>query len=207
MTEKPETPTIDSILFIDAAVEDYSSLLADIAASTRVVMLDPREDGVLQMASVLGDYRHLDSLHIISHGAAGRLQLGNAQLSGDNLASYRDALAIIGNALHETGDLLLYGCNLAAGAAGQAFIGQLAELTRADVAASDDLTGNSRLGGDWQLEVQAGHIDSASLAAPHYSGSLGLTVTDNPPGYGWGKSSGEFGNGYAFAALRADGSV
>ena len=36
-------------------------------------------------------------------------------LNAGNLVDYGDALATIGNALTETGDILLYGCNVAQG--------------------------------------------------------------------------------------------
>ena len=37
----------------------------------------------------------------------------------------------------------------------------MSELTGADVAASNDLTGNQALGGDWDLEIVTGQIESA----------------------------------------------
>ena len=43
---------------------------------------------------------------------------------------------------------------------GEQFVNQLALLTNADVAASDDLTGHVKLGGDWDLEYQTGNIES-----------------------------------------------
>ncbi|MEG3894105.1 MULTISPECIES: DUF4347 domain-containing protein [unclassified Microcoleus] len=45
-------------------------------------------------------------------------------------------------------DILLYGCEVAQGDKGNNFISKLSELTGADVAASEDLTGNAKLGGD-----------------------------------------------------------
>ena len=43
---------------------------------------------------------------------------------------------------------------------GQAFIGRLAELTGADVAASRDATGSAALGGNWNLEATTGAIET-----------------------------------------------
>ncbi|MEC4852562.1 MAG: DUF4347 domain-containing protein, partial [Jaaginema sp. PMC 1079.18] len=53
-----------------------------------------------------------------------------------------------------------YGCNLAADESGFALMTALNQLTGADIAASNDLTGSSVLGGDWDLEVVAGSIES-----------------------------------------------
>ena len=40
------------------------------------------------------------------------------------------------------------------------FVETLAQLTQADIAASNDLTGNKDNGGDWQLEINLGEIES-----------------------------------------------
>jgi hypothetical protein len=52
---------------------------------------------------------------------------------------------------------------VAEGEAGQAFVERLAQLTGADVAASDDRTGSAALGGDWQLETRTGGIEALAL--------------------------------------------
>ena len=56
--------------------------------------------------------------------------------------------------------IIFFHCNVGQGTEGTAFVQQLAELTGADIAASDDLTGQ---GGDWQFEVTVGEIDTASM--------------------------------------------
>ena len=56
---------------------------------------------------------------------------------------------------------MLYGCNVGTGAIGQQFVESLAQLTGADVAASDDVTGGVVAGGDWALESTTGPIESA----------------------------------------------
>lgn len=68
---------------------------------------------------------------------------------------------------------MLYGCDVALDFVGQSFVSQLAAFTGADVAASDDATGNLVAGGDWELEYNTGQVDAAALASPDYSDSLG----------------------------------
>ena len=46
------------------------------------------------------------------------------------------------------------------------FLDRLSELTGADIAASANLTGNATLGGDWELEVQTGRIDTPNHLTP-----------------------------------------
>ena len=58
-------------------------------------------------------------------------------------------LAIIKSAMSESGDILVYGCDVSAGNKGQVFVAALAQATGADVAASIDDTGSAARGGNW----------------------------------------------------------
>ncbi|MFC3176465.1 Ig-like domain-containing protein, partial [Undibacterium amnicola] len=150
----------NSIVFIDSRLPDFEQLLAAVPVGTTVVILDKTQDGLQQIAAALKDYQNLDSISIISHGADGLLLLGNAALHESNLANYQSELDVINNALNASGDLLLYGCNVAAGIKGQNFIQALALATNADIAASTNDTGTAERGGDWILEISTGSIDS-----------------------------------------------
>jgi Ca2+-binding RTX toxin-like protein len=147
------------IIFIDATVEDYQSLIAGIKPDTKVVILDRTKDGVSQITKTLqgGKYK---TVHIVSHGSEGSLQLGSNQLNSGNLNTYKSQLQQWANFLTEDADILFYGCDVAAGETGAGFVQQLSQLTGADVAASDNLTGSTALGGDWDLEVATGMIES-----------------------------------------------
>jgi glucose/arabinose dehydrogenase len=159
-----------SIVFVDSTVEDIDRLTAGIQAT--VVRLDSTKDGVEEITAVLAQYRGLSSVQIISHGSAGDLQLGNTHLNQGSLNQYADRLQQWGQSLSSDGDLLFYGCNVAA-ASGKEFIQQVSQLTGADVQASDDLTG---MGGDWDLEVAIGSIEAKQAigaeAKATYEGTL-----------------------------------
>jgi hypothetical protein len=75
--------------------------------------------------------------------------------------AYSDELSAIGRALAEDADILVYGCHFGQGAGGKLASRLLAALSGADIAASDDLTGARVLGGDWELEVHTGPIETA----------------------------------------------
>ena len=69
------------------------------------------------------------------------------------------------------------------------FLQRLSELTGADIAASANPTGNAALGGDWELEVQTGHIETPipfnANTLKTYSGVLGFALkVDFPTGNG-----------------------
>jgi VCBS repeat-containing protein len=161
-------------VFIDSRVNDQDSLISQFAPGTEFTVLDASRDGIEQMVSALAGQGGYDSIQIISHGAIGSLTIGSTVLDSSTLGSYVAQLAQIGSALTETGDLLLYGCNVAAGDQGRQFIDTLSQMTGADVAASDDATGGTAAGGDWALEVSTGAVDQAAvLSAAGYGVLLG----------------------------------
>jgi hypothetical protein len=170
---------MSSFVFIDSQVPDIESLISGLDPDAQVVLLDSAQDGVTQIVTVLASVTSLDSIHIVSHGSGGALYIGDTILTEDNLADYQAELSQIGASLSENGDLLLYGCNVAAGSAGQSFVDELAQYTSADVAASTDLTGSSSEGGDWVLEKQIGEVEAASISVAGFTSTLGFQQ-DNP---------------------------
>jgi hypothetical protein len=170
------------IVFVDAGVADRDALIADLLRGgereIRVVVLEADRDGVAQISEALAGLRDLDAVHVVSHGDDGSLRLGATVLDGDSLGRYADAIRGWGYSLDAQADLLFYGCNLAAGDDGRALVGEIAALTGADVAASEDLTGSAALGGDWQLEHHVGAVDTQSVfsvaAPPAWESTLAI---------------------------------
>uniref|UniRef100_UPI0005544070 DUF4347 domain-containing protein n=1 Tax=Dolichospermum circinale TaxID=109265 RepID=UPI0005544070 len=116
---------------------------------------------IQQITQNLSGLTNIDSVQIISQGAEGSLSLGSIVLNSANLSNYTSQLQQWGQSLTVTGDILLYGSNVAQGSAGKTFVQQISQLTGADVAASDDLTGNTASGGDWVLEYTTGLIEAS----------------------------------------------
>ena len=166
------------LIFIDAGVENSEQLLAGILeekpdSNLEIRFLDASQDGVSQITDTLSSAKgKYDAIHIISHGDEGEIQLGNSWLDEDSLAANANAIASWSDALTDDADLLFYGCNLAGNEAGESFIESMAALTGADVAASEDLTGAAELGGDWDLELNVGTIETQAFAATAFSGVL-----------------------------------
>ena len=175
-----------TLVFVAANLPDSEQLLTNISADTEVHYLDPNADGVTQIAEVLNGRSGIAAVHLLTHGSEGQLNLGTTILNSENSDGYAAELATIGAALKENGDFLIYGCNAAHGSAGLSFIQQLGKLLGKDVAASDDLTGTSALGGDWQLEVTTGIIEAATLSPTNYQYLLdtinGTSGNDNLDG-------------------------
>ena len=179
------------LIIVDPGVENSDALLAEIlennsGSAFEVRMLDADSDGVDQITDLLAQSNgKYDAIHVISHGEQGQVNLGNAQLTSENVSGYADQLASWSSALTEDADILFYGCDLAGSAEGQDFIHSISAITGADVAASDDLTGSAEEGGDWDLEFTVGNLEAAVFSAQGWQGVLATaapTVTlDVPP--------------------------
>jgi large repetitive protein len=170
------------VVFIDPGVANAAALIAAVPANATIVMLNAGTDGVQQISDFLAHntgtvgaidiISNIASVDVLSHGDAGEVTLGSTVLNASTIDTYRAQLADIGSHLAAGADILLYGCDVAAGTTGQQFIQELANATGADVAASTDLTGNAAAGGDWVLEASTGTIQTVAISAAAYTGVL-----------------------------------
>lgn len=163
------------VALVDTSVKDYQDLARGIGAGIGIVEFDGSKDGLAQIAQWAATARGYDAIHILSHGSAGVVNLGTARLTQASLASgvTQSQLAQLGRALKAGGDLLLYGCEVAAGE-GADLLSGVAKATGANIGASSDLTGAARLGGNWTLETQVGSVRTSALAPSQYDGVLDM---------------------------------
>jgi len=157
-TPKQPPSRTSSLIFVDAGVQDAGELISTRSANTEVVYLSTTEDAIDQITRTLLKYDGISTVHIFSHGDSGRLNFSNGWLAADNISHYTAEIKSWSQALSTDADILLYGCDVAGGVAGAAFIRELGMLTHADIAASTNKTGK---GGDWILEAQTGSIEAA----------------------------------------------
>ncbi|MDB9511191.1 DUF4347 domain-containing protein [Kamptonema animale CS-326] len=169
------------IIFVDDSVKDYQSLISGINGA-EIAILNDKSSGIEQITAALANKKDIEALHILSHGSPGNLQIGAEGLNGNNIENFSTQLKQWGKALTEKGEILLYGCDVAAGETGLQFIQNLYQLTGADIAASNNKTGNKALGGDWELEVKIGNIETQPLKVPNYSYTLAPTGTADNKG-------------------------
>ena len=165
-----QTPLLQSasrsVIFIDANVSSIESLQDGIEEGADMILLNSYEDAILQITRDLANRRGIESIHVVSHGESGRLMLGNQVVSSETLSANEKLIQSWRLSLTPDADILLYGCDTGAGANGIQFAEQLAKLTGADVAASTNKTGQSTLGGDWDLELNVGTIESQLVFDP-----------------------------------------
>ena len=158
-----------NVVFIDSAVSDYETIINSFKENTEFYLINSNEDGFKRISEILNDRKDIDGLHIIGHGSAGEILFGNAFLNNDTITNYQSTLASIGQSLTTSGDILFYGCNVASTDQGEILIKKISEITKADIAASDDITGK---GGDWDLEKKYGIIETENIKVLGYEDDL-----------------------------------
>lgn len=177
MDHLPPTFTSDTVVFVDDSIPDIDYLIAALPVNVEWTLLNAHENGFAQMAAYLRGRTGLDSVQLISHGSPGAVIAGSSVLNLDTIDCHRVHLEVIGAALDEKGDLLLYGCRVAQGDAGEKLVRQIAAITHANVAASKSPTGAAALGGDWMLEYGVGAITTKPLALSAYADVLAVTCS------------------------------
>ena len=143
------------IVFVDPAVADCDTILGDLRPGVEPIRLDAIRPVARQIASALARRRDLDAIHVIAHGAPGRVCFASGDWSAVTLADNSGDLAAIGRALAGSGDLRLWSCRTAAGTAGTGFVAGLRQASGADTAAATGFVGAAALGGAWDLAARA----------------------------------------------------
>ncbi|UCF08691.1 MAG: DUF4347 domain-containing protein, partial [Thermoplasmata archaeon] len=176
------------LMFIDNSVPDYLMLIeglssreymsiGDYFSQIEVVILDAERDGIGQITGELAGRTDIAGIHIVSHGSPGTVHIAETILDSDSLHDYEEQLRSWDSALMDGADILLYGCEVARGSEGRQLVKDMSELTGADVAASIDPTGCGCMGGDWELEMKTGTIETelpfSSSAIEGYKHLLG----------------------------------
>ena len=170
---------VSELVVIDAAVPDKHILYRGIKPGVEVVELDANTAGLTQLTKLLARYKNLSAVHIVSHADEGVLLLGSSRITAEDIQQEMETLSALTGAVRDGGDLLFYGCNLAADQSGEALLDIIRDSTGLDVAASDDRTGNAALAGDWDLEIERGKIETelafSQKALINFSGILAPT--------------------------------
>jgi VCBS repeat-containing protein len=158
------TANADSeVVFFDSTLDNLADLLASLDRGDdrhlEIIALDER--GIAGIGPTLASLGPVNAVHLVTHGDAGGLWIGPDRISSENLGAYQSQLLQWRDSLTDTADLLIYACDVAGSEAGRQLLAALAEVTQADVAASDDLTGCASRGGDWDLEWNWGTIETS----------------------------------------------
>jgi VCBS repeat-containing protein len=167
------------IYFVDATLAERDVLIAALPTHAEVVLLQADQDGVAQIAAALQGRSGIDAIHILTHANQGVVEIGNSTLDSASIeGKYSVELAEIGAHLAANADVLIYGCDFAAGSNGAQAVMALAHALNADIAASTDTTG---IDGNWTLESHTGSIETSAVHAEAWQHDLlaSIAVNDN----------------------------
>src|SRR5271155_568338 len=187
MAHTREIP-VREIVFVDPGVSDIETLLGNLRPEVEAILLDRLRPATHQIAAALAGQRDLAAIHIVAHGAPGRVNFAAGDWSAETSEEEAEDLAAIGQALATSGDLRLWSCQTAAGPPGAAFVAGLAQATGAATAAASGLVGAAAHGGRWELTAAAQPPLTGAVIA-EYAAVL-AAVTWKNPGTGGNWSSG-----------------
>ena len=166
---------ISELVFIDSSVKDYQGIIDGLQKNVEIYIIDSETDGIQRISSVLENRRSIDAIHIISHGSRGQVQLGSATINNSNIAEYQEDLKNWQTALSKSADILIYGCNVGQN---ETFLENISNLTGADIAASNDVTGNEKSNGDWILENTIGDINTKIIISQEIQNTYQYTLDE-----------------------------
>ncbi|MGJ8596651.1 Ig-like domain-containing protein, partial [Sulfitobacter sp.] len=169
----------NELFVIDSRVENADAIISSIAPDALILRLDTSEGGFAQIEAFTQDNPELSAIHIFGHGGPGFLLLGDGLVTAQTmLDSQADSLKNLGDALGDDADILIYGCNFAEGVVGESATTIMAALTGAEIAASNDATGDADAGGDWALEFQTDAVEAEAVAIAGFTTLLAVEATD-----------------------------
>ncbi|HVZ43521.1 MAG TPA: DUF4347 domain-containing protein, partial [Ramlibacter sp.] len=154
--------TPHELVIVDGNIDGLQSLLANLRSDVEVVVLGVGSESWDAVTRAIESGHDWTAVHLISHGDTGSILLGGTRYTAADLQSRADEFGQWKSYLATGADILIYGCDVGAGAEGAALVATLSQLTGADVAASSNETGAARLGGDWTLETRIGDVTAAS---------------------------------------------
>ena len=158
---------------INGIIPDRETIINQLGEDAEYIILkgEGALEDLLKQLEGQGEY---DAIHLVTNGGNGYFRMGYDIVDSDYIQENKDLFAELGDSLTEDGDILVYGCDLAASQKGESLVNFLADVTNADISASDDLTGK---GGDWDLEYTVGLVETDTLSFNDYEYHLaGITV-------------------------------
>lgn len=103
------------------------------------------------MAAALSGRGDLKAIHVVAHGAPGRVALAGGDWTSTSLGEEADDIETIGRSLEMGGTVSLWSCQAGLGAQGADLIASLSRLSGRPVAAATHRIGARALGGSWNL--------------------------------------------------------
>ena len=133
-----------AIAVFDSRLDDLNQLLGAVLPGTEVVVISPHSDAISQLSTLLSQRQNIQQLYLMAHGSPGRLWLGDREITSTTLRQINWRSAFAAGA-----EVLVYGCETAAGPDGLALLSALHQGTGCIVSGSQQQVGR----GNWDLEI------------------------------------------------------
>jgi large repetitive protein len=147
---------VNEIFLLQQAVQDSTIVITYDVQTTSLEDLYEEIHNSLQEEGVSS----VDNIGFINHGGSGfftlleDLQITGQSLNEDEIEEdVKDFWLNVKDLVNSEGRIDLLSCNLTSSDEGKELVDNLEQLTGINVAASEDLTGDPDLGGDWLLET------------------------------------------------------
>ncbi|WP_167449110.1 DUF4347 domain-containing protein [Mesorhizobium hawassense] len=178
-------PGFPEVLFLDPSVTDLGTILCNLRPGIEAIVLDGAIAPARQMAAALSSRERLRAVHVMAHGAPGRVSFAAGEWTADSIADDKADLAVVGQALGAEAELNLWSCEAGAGTAGQVFLSELSRAVGAPVAAATDRVGSQAFGGHWELEassLRGAAPPLTDLGMSSYKGVFSVALTSTGRG-------------------------
>jgi len=140
------------LVLLDSELQDQNVLTGALKPGVKVVYFDKFTSLATSVDNALKENAPVKTLHIVTHGAPGTLYASYMCLNEKLLLEQKTEIEKWKESFTPDGSILLYGCNVGKGEEGISFCQSLSEITGVPVSASNNPTGKSSIGGDWNLE-------------------------------------------------------
>jgi hypothetical protein len=169
-SEQTNALAAHELVIIDSQVDAKEQLVADLNSqqqagrSLQILIVAPNQNIYTVIAEALQSANStFSAIHIVSHGQAGALQIGNEGINTNSVTANAAVIAQWSDWLTAQADIQFYGCDFASNELGRQLMQSVAQLSGADVSASIDRTGSSLMQGNWTLEATTGLIQTQAL--------------------------------------------
>lgn len=152
------SPIFRSLAVFDPGLSFLSQLIPGLQPHIDFLVLNHEENAIEQITRFLNHSpQNFQAIHLIGHGSSGMIQLGKTRLNALTLEYYQSNFQ-----QWQVKEILIYGCNTARNSA--VFLKRLHQLTGANIAASSTPIGHAELGGNWELDVQIGDVQTRNIS-------------------------------------------
>ena len=90
---------VSEVLFVDPFVSDLQTILENLRPEVRAIVLDAQRPAARQIAAALEQGEALDAVHIIAHGAPGRVCFASGEWSSETLENEAEDFVAISKSL------------------------------------------------------------------------------------------------------------